>query len=297
MRSGLVRNSKLDTSYSDQSSCKTNATADARSQLEPNRLEAAVARLVKASPAKCTEDSLKRFHHSVLPTLSHLLAAVLHPRPDYPPECTSLVIIDGLNTLIDLDYPRFHFIGISKTEQQRWQAGRRYAVLGSLVTALNKLAVLNNLAVVVTTGCATRMRPDTGLGAALVPGVGGPEWDNGIWTRVVVFRDLAGRFVGVQKRQGHSLISREEVGEVGRVIAFAIAEDGSLSERYAGRGGTESAVPKLLQSPVKRRKRAYDEIADSDGDDVDEYGWADTDESVIADGLGDEAVVQAEDQA
>jgi len=242
------------------------------------------------SPASA-EDCLKRFHHIVVPTLSHLLASILHPRDSFPAEGTSLLVIEGLNTLIDLDYPRFPFAGSAKTEQQRWQAGRRYAILGSLVSALNKLAVLNNLAVIVTTGCASRMRTDSGLGSALVPGVGGGEWDAGVWGRLVVFRDFGGRFVGLQKCQGRSLISREEVGEVGRVVSFEISRDGRVGEKGIGVTG-DQVVPKTMRSPVKPRKRTFDEVADSEGEEAaDEYGWAETDEDAIAGRMDEQEAV------
>lgn len=202
-------------------------------------------------------------------------------------EKTSLLVIDDLHILFDLDYPRQQFTSATKTEQQKWQAGRRYAILGSLVSALNKLAVLNNLAVVVTTGCSNRMRPDSGLGSALVPGVGGAEWEAGVWNRLVVFRDFGGRFVGIQKSQGKSHISREEVGETGRLIGFDITSNGAVQERQAAKtaDGATAALAKARISPVKPRKRAFDEIADSDGEDVDEYGWAEADDAIAAEGL------------
>ena len=199
------------------------------------------------------------------------------------PSGTGLLVVDDLNVLMDLDYPRYQFAVSSKTEQQKWQASRRYAVLSSLVSGLNKLAVIKGLAVVVITGCSTRMRPDTGLGAALVPGIGGVEWDGGVWNRLVVFRDFSGRFVGVQKCQGRSLISREEVGEIGRVVGSEVADDGTLRERQASRladGAVAQVKPRA--SPVKPRKRVFDEVADSESEDVDEYGWAETDEDAIA---------------
>ena len=204
------------------------------------------------------------------------------------------MIIRGLHPLVDLDYPRFTIKNSNKTEQQKWQTGRRYAVLRSLVAALTKMAVINNLAVVVVNGCVSRQRFDSGLGAALVPGIGGAEWDAGIWSRMVVFRDFGGRFVGVQKCQGRSLISREEVGEVGRIVGFEIAEDGSLRERLSNAQsgpGSGQPVPKAVRSPVKPRKRAYDEIANSDGEDADEYGWVEIDEDTLAaEGVGEEQV-------
>ena len=215
----------------------------------------------------------------------------MHPPSNFVPPRCNLLVIEDLNSLIDLDYPRYQFATSTKTEQQRWQAGRRYAILGFLVSAINKLAVLNNLAAIVTTGCVTRMRPDSGLGAALVPAIGGPEWDGGIWNRLVVFRDFGGRIVGVQKCQGKSLIPREEVGEIGRLVAFNITSGGVVGERPASEGpqSLPAQQVKPRMSPVKPRKRNLDEIANSEGEDVDEYGWAEKDDDAItAEGLIDD---------
>ncbi|KAK3112725.1 hypothetical protein LTR53_010696 [Teratosphaeriaceae sp. CCFEE 6253] len=221
--------------------------------------------------------------HRRMPTLSHLLALLVHSRPGFPPLGTSLVVVRSLNTIIDMDYPRVLFANSSKTPQQKWQAGRRYAILGSVIASLNKLAVLNNLAVVVGTGCASRTRMDSGLGSALVPGVGGPEWDGGVWSRCVLFRDFACRFVGVQKCQGRSLIGREEIGEPGQIVGFDIDRDGAVRQRgFVSDAAVEEPLTKMSRSPVKPRKRAFDEVADSEGEDADEYGWAETDETIFA---------------
>ncbi|KAK0357497.1 hypothetical protein LTR94_000533 [Friedmanniomyces endolithicus] len=202
---------------------------------------------------------------------------VLHPRPDFPSPGTTLLVIEEFHTLVDLDYPRVLFASSGKTQQQKWQAGRRYAVLGTLIAGLNKLAVLNNLAIAVTTGCASRVRTDSGLGSALVPGVGGGEWDGGVWNRLVIFRDFGCRFVGVQKCRGRILISREQI-------------DGALRQKgSAGGFAPEDLRRKVTRSPTKSRKRAIDEVADSEGEEADEYGWAETDEDALtADGPGDE---------
>lgn len=200
-------------------------------------------------------------------------------------------MIDDLQILLDLEYPRQQISNVGKTEQQKWQSSRRYAILGTLVSALNKMAVLNNLAIIVTTSCSNRMRSDSGLGSALVPGVGGAEWETGIWNRLVLFRDFGGRSVGIQKSQGKSNISREEIGETGRIIAFDVNLGGTIQERQPGKSSdvATAALAKARISPVKPRKRAFDEIADSDGEDVDEYGWAEADDDAIAaEGLIDE---------
>lgn len=228
------------------------------------------------------EECLSRFKYMQIPSLSHLLALVLHPPPEFLKDGTSLLVIEGINTVIDLDYPRFAFLSSNGTEQQKWLAGRRYAVLGSLVTGLNKLAILNDLAIVVSTGCISRTRPDSGLGSSLAPGVGGTEWDSGIWNRLVLFRDFNFRCVGLQKCQGRSFISREQIGEVGRLIYFEIEDGGMIRERPIKRiPTTKLDISRPSNSPLKPRKRTYDEIADSEDED-DEYGWDDDDEYALA---------------
>ena len=259
---------------------------DAATAVSGSRLHSFFSSATSERSSNSSATDLQTFKHITAPSLSHLLAIILHPPPDFiPPRC-ELLVIDGINSLIDLDYPRYQFTTSTKTEPQKWQAGRRYALLGTLVSAINKLAVLNNLAVIVTTGCSTRMRPDSGLGAALVPGIGGAEWDGGIWNRLVVFQDFGGRFVGVQKCQGKSLISREELGEVGKLVGFDVTSDGAVCERRgsAVANGVLEQQVKRRTSPVKPRKRHLDEIADSEGEDVDEYGWAETDEDAFAAG-------------
>lgn len=250
--------------------------------------------LLSAPPASTnhSKEYTSKFRHHFLPTLSHFLAMTLHPKPDFFPPDIHLLVLDGLDTLINLDYPRYQTHTSMKPEQQRWQAGRRYAILGSVISALNKLAVVHNMAVIVTTSCSTRMRTDIGLGAALVPGVGGAEWEAGVWNRLVVFRDFSGRFVGVQKCQGKTLVSREGIGEAGRLVPFDMASNGRLQERELGRpeDRTEVEGQKQRPTPVKPPKRSFDEIADSEDEDVDEYGWADADDqALVMEGLDEAA--------
>lgn len=220
-------------------------------------------------------------------TLSHLLALIISPPAGFISQKTTLLVVDGLNTLVDLDYPRLPFNNSTRTEQQKWQAGRRYAILGFIVTAFSKLAALHDLAVIVTTGCSSRMRHDSGLGASIGPGIGGAEWENGISSRVLVFRDFHGRFIGVQKCQSRNITPLDPVGDVRNVVGFEITASGALEEQIidltsSSTEGAPAPKPTILPSPAKVvRKRIYDEIADSE-DDEDEYGWAEADEVAIA---------------
>jgi hypothetical protein len=226
-----------------------------------------------------------------MPTLSHLLAQIVHPPSTFPLPKTSLLVLDGINTLLDLDFPRTGYSTSGRTESQKWQSNRRYGILGSLVSALNKLAVLHNLAVIVTTGCNSKMRPENSGGAAIGPGIGGSEWEAGTHTRIVLFRDLNGRFAGVQKVNGRNLMPLDPMSDVRNIIGFEIGEDGALRESMvdltsspAGQnGGAAVVVPKVVTAPAKVtvRKRVYEEIADSEDEDADEYGWAERDEDLV----------------
>ncbi|KAK5010589.1 hypothetical protein LTR28_008911 [Elasticomyces elasticus] len=167
------------------------------------------------------------------------------------------------------------------------------------------------MAVLVTSGCATRIRNDSGLGAVLVSGVAGKEWDEGVASRLVLFRDFVTvppgsqaqqedqekwntcRYAGVQKAAGTTFA---EAGEVGKVVAFVIAEDGLHSFAFPTARADQPILLPSTSSPAKTRKRTFEEIADSDGEELGsdaEYGWMDEDR-VAAEGLIDEAAL-AED--
>lgn len=261
------------------------------------RLDSILGSADSTTPDSTSGDASSYIHRTDVPTLSQLLALILYPPPNFLPPKSGLLVIDGLHHVVDLDYPRSQGTTSGKTEAQKWQSGRRYTLLGSLVSALNKLAVLNNVAVIVTTGCSDRMRYDSGMGAAMVPGVGGVEWDSGVCNRFVVFRDYNTRYIGVQKCHGRSLISRDEVGIPGHLIPFTISANGKVQ------GQSHSTIPDFIPalppqpSPVKRRKRIREEIEDSEGDDVDEYGWAETDEyAPAAEGLFPHGITAAQNE-
>jgi hypothetical protein len=262
---------------------------DAASNVSHSRLQAAIRKRRSTweeeagAATQPVDKALECFSHYTVPTLSHLLAMTIHAQPSFPISGTTLLVIDDLNMIIDIDYPRVFYTASQQSESQKWQASRRYAVLGSLVSALNKLAVLHGLAVVVTTGCSSRMRSDSGLGSALVPGISGAEWDGGTYNKLVIFRDFSSRFIGVQKCQGRSLVSREEIGETGRLLAFDINQNGGLSQPPALLNTRQGNPVRMFikKSPIKARKRTFDEVADSEGEDADEFGW-DGDEEALA---------------
>lgn len=179
----------------------------------------------------------------------------------------------------------------STSETHKWAAARRYALLGTLVSALNRLAASHGIAVVVTTGCATRALLGGGpLG--LVPGVGGREWEAGVWGRAVV-----GREVGVPGRW----VLVEKVGGVARggVVGFEVGEGGVAVGVERERGeteGKEAMAAAVVTSPVRGRKRAAEEIADSDGEEEEFGGWAEEVFDAV-EGEGEGEVTAGEDGA
>lgn len=60
-------------------------------------------------------------------------------------------------------------------------------MLQNIISALQKLAASRNLVVVVLTQCATKMQAKRG--ATLIPAINARLWEEGISTRLVLFRD------------------------------------------------------------------------------------------------------------
>jgi hypothetical protein len=182
-----------------------------------------------------------RFHHLAAPTLAHVLALFMRPPASFPQSVTSLVVIDSLSTLIDNAYPRNTDDRVkNKTDQSKWAAGRRYAVINDMIATFTKFAALHDIALVITCQTITRIRGASR--AMLVPAITGIEWENGISTRLLLFRDWVPpqakaqdkveadrlqktRFAGLVKVNGVALTDE---GGVGNVVPFAI-EQVSLS--------------------------------------------------------------------
>lgn len=220
-----------------------------------------------------------------------------------------------MSTLFDNAYPRTE-TATNKNENSKWATGRRYAVMNSLISTLGKVAAMRDIPVLIMNQIVTRYRQNRS--ALLVPAMAGMEWDNGIATRLVLFRDwppdpgrLADlhlndekrrsiRYVGVVKIAG---VGVSEAHGLGAIVPFTI-ENVSLirlvaRSRLTPQSGlsdvnlkTEEVPIETLTSPARPPKRTYEEVADSEdepGSD-EEYGWVEEDE-VATEGLIDEAVL------
>jgi hypothetical protein len=112
--------------------------------------------------------------------------------------------------------------------------------MGDLVSRLQRLATMNNLVVLLTQ--QTRMRIRSGAGALLLPALSGVEWDNGVSTQLVLFRDFPPknskqpdsdlierwsrlRYVGLIRV---NRVSAEENGRFETVVPFSIEKVRSL---------------------------------------------------------------------
>lgn len=84
--------------------------------------------------------------------------------------------------------------------------------LQTIMSLLNKLAATRNCAVVILSQCATKMQSEHG--AALVPAVNATVWEQGISTRVALFRNWSWEdrkphsvfLAGVQKVDGRMMM-------------------------------------------------------------------------------------------
>lgn len=197
-------------------------------------------------PQLSPDELQSHFHHCTAPTLAHLLALFVHPPTSFPPPHTSLVVIDSLSTLFDNAYPRNADDRASrnKNDQTRWAAGRRFAVINELISTLTRVAALHDIALLVLCQTITRIR--AGSRALLVPAITGAEWDNGVSTRMVLFRDWVpgqgklsnadaarlqkARFAGILKANG--VILADE-GGVGNVVPFTVERVSQSTTRRA----------------------------------------------------------------
>jgi len=202
--------------------------SDGASDVVSQRLDAIIESAKETAPGSFPETPRNGLKSIAVPTLAHLLALFVHPPASFPPKQTSLIVIDGLSTLFDVAYQR-NFATNKTSDASKWAAGRKYAVMSDLMSKLGKMAALNNIAMVLTCQTVTRLR--TGASAILLPALSGLEWDNGISTQLVIFRDWPPsdrvkdarwqrvRFVGAIKVNG-ALLGGD--GGVGTVVPFTI---------------------------------------------------------------------------
>jgi hypothetical protein len=199
------------------------------------------------SPSEVPLDELRSHFHYIAPSsLAHLIALFVHAPATFPPQNTSLVVVDSLATLVDNAYPRNtdDRMAKNKTDQARWAVGRRFAIVNEMIATFTRFAALHDIALLVTSQTITRIRGASR--ALLVPAISGVEWENGVSTRLVLFRDWVrrgkardaaesdrlrrARFAGLVKANGVALA---EEGGVGNVVPFTIEKVSQSTARRA----------------------------------------------------------------
>lgn len=257
------------------------------------------------SDPSSVDEYLEKLHHFATPSLPHLLALLTHQSTSFPPPDTSLIVVDSISTLFALAFPKTADIAsdqqipVKKSDAAHWASGRRWAVMGDLISKISRLAATKNIAILLTSQTTTRIRSETG--AVLHPAISGTAWDTGISTRVVIFRDwmfrasevgsqgkyIPGvRFAGVMKAKG---ISYEGVG---RVVTFLIEKDGLHEVKMDQTEIRLDKSPLLLATSLKRKR---EEIADSQSEDEEansdrEFDWAGDDDTLTTGVLFEEPI-------
>ena len=152
------------------------------------------------------DDHLKRLHHFTTPSLPHLLALLTHQSLSPSPTETSLIVIDSFSTLFALAYPKTgenvssQQPALKKSDAAQWASGRRWAVMGDIISKITRLATTRNIAILLTSQMTTRITSEAG--AVLQPAISGTVWDTGISSRIVVFRDWIFQATDAASSQG-----------------------------------------------------------------------------------------------
>ncbi|GFP53320.1 DNA repair protein rhp55 [Trichoderma asperellum] len=160
------------------------------------------------------------------------------------------------------------------------QASKRLQGLQFIITTLQKLAATKNCAVVLLSQCATKMRSEQM--ATLIPSINTTVWEQGLSTRLVLFRDWAWNasksssvfLAGLQKIDG-----RAAQDAVEHVSAFKVESAGISSVHYEA-SNSDMEVAAIAPRPKRKLGQTDLEVPDSDDDDED-YGWADEDEDAL----------------
>lgn len=216
------------------------------------------------------EGDAGRFLHYSCLTLPHFVALISRPTAKAIPANASLVVISSLSALVNSALPKSHDgKAISKSAKGMWiseclisvadmfpgpsPSTKRLQALQSIMNALHKLAATRNCAVVILSQCATKMHSERG--ATLTAAVNATVWEQGVSTRLVVFRDwvwqegkLASVFLaGLQKVDGKA--SQETVENV---VAFKVELVCQASCVQAGDRSHEDGRTVWSRFPTKR---------------------------------------------
>lgn len=215
-----------------------------------------------------TSEALDRFVHFTCPSLPHFIALLCRPTESCIPPGSPLVVIDGLTGLLNHSLPRMPPQTTGKSTGKGPSPGaRRLQILQYIVTALKKLATKRSLAIVILSQCATKMQTEGG--ATLIPAVNAGAWEEGITSRIVLYRDfvtqqgatVALHFASMEKRNGKAVNN----ALVSDSATFDILPTGLVTANFDSRqAGVTGPKRKLHETDL--------DVADHEEED---YGWQD----------------------
>ncbi|KAL5356798.1 P-loop containing nucleoside triphosphate hydrolase protein [Aspergillus floccosus] len=249
------------------------------------------------SSQKTPEDLANNLVYLRAPTLPHLLALILHPPQDFPPDETKLLIIDSASALFPPYFPnpselraRLAQSRVNDKAQINWLTNRKWNVVSELASSLVRLATTRRLAILAVNQAHTKIRGHPR--ATLCPVLAGGAWEASVYTRLVLYWDFlmgdgdadgaprAVRFAEVTKRAGRLLAVRAEEN----IVPFRVGSDGLYALDEAPNPCAVAEEPVDVPS-ASQRKRKVEEIADSQDEDSDgEFGWTEGDDAGLLEG-------------
>ncbi|EHK22282.1 uncharacterized protein TRIVIDRAFT_117440, partial [Trichoderma virens Gv29-8] len=213
-------------------------------------------------------------------TLPHLLAFISRPTTTTIASDVSLVILSSPSALINSSLPRsLEGRGNPKQAKGPTPSSKRLQGLQFIINTLQKLAATKNCAVVLLSQCATKMRSEQK--PTLIPAINTTVWEQGVSTRLVLFRDWAWTanksssvfLAGLQKIDGRAVQDAVE-----HVSAFKVEPTGISSVHYEV---SDPGMEVAAVAPRPKRKLGQTELEVPDSDDDEDYGWADEDEDAL----------------
>ncbi|RPA90082.1 P-loop containing nucleoside triphosphate hydrolase protein [Choiromyces venosus 120613-1] len=219
------------------------------------------------------------------PTLAHLLALVMHPLYTFPPENTSLVVIDNVSTPFTAAFPPGMEDdggggGGGGGKGKKEPVGvRRFAIMGDLISALSKLAASRGVAVLLLNQMTTKVIP--GVGAVLIHSVFSPIWATSLNSRLLIHYNKTSpsilanpddtpvsqvRYVTILKSNGaEAALSRP-------AVLLQIQETGVSDVKLVSEAAPAAASLKTYEPRRQKRKRGLEAgvIPGSDEEDGDE---------------------------
>ena len=275
--------------------------------------------LPSSPPEPTDNDALldEKFTYLDAHTLPRLLTLFLHPPASLPSPQTCLIVVDDLSNLLLGGFTRApkklkpDAPAAVRDKFEKQAALSRFQVIESLASAMSKMAVLRNIAVLVLTNATTSLKSSNK--ATLKPAMSSQAWESAIHTRIMLYRDFPDEAQLAEMQDAGAVgLRNAEVQRIARKeiftnpVPFVITPGGlrELTQSHVGSqaqpllehsGVTEAthhdveekelsmlpvelSQPSQLPSPTQPKKRKAFEIADSEDEDEDHAEVSDPDE-------------------